>query len=70
MSCINLKGGVAKTTTSIAVAAIPGERISQTCPVHDLDPQTNATINLIGEAEWQKRDEAGLYSCSSPLRTN
>ena len=25
----------------------------------DLDPQTNATINLIGEEEWQKRDADG-----------
>jgi hypothetical protein len=24
------------------------------------DPQTNATINLLGEEEWKRRDDAGI----------
>jgi chromosome partitioning protein len=60
ISCINLKGGVAKTTTSIAVAEYLAKEFRKHVLFIDLDPQTNATINLIGEAEWQKRDEAGL----------
>lgn len=59
ISCINLKGGVAKTTTSIAVAENLAKEFNKHVLFIDLDPQTNATINLIGEREWQKRDEAG-----------
>ena len=59
LSFINLKGGVAKTTTSIAVAEIMAKEFRKHVLFIDLDPQTNATINLIGEAEWQKRDADG-----------
>jgi chromosome partitioning protein len=59
VSFINLKGGVAKTTTSIAVAEILARDFRKHVLYIDLDPQTNATINLIGEEEWQKRDADG-----------
>lgn len=59
ISFINLKGGVAKTTTSVAVAEILAKDFRKPVLFIDLDPQTNATINLIGEAEWQKRDLDG-----------
>lgn len=59
LSFINLKGGVAKTTTSVAVAEILAKELRKHVLFIDLDPQTNATINLIGEDEWQKRDSAG-----------
>lgn len=59
ISFINLKGGVAKTTTSVAVAEILAKNFRKHVLFIDLDPQTNATINLIGEDEWQKRNEDG-----------
>ena len=59
ISFINLKGGVAKTTTSVAVAEILAKEFRKHVLFIDLDPQTNATINLITEEEWQKRDAAG-----------
>ena len=59
ISFINLKGGVAKTTTSVAVAEILAKEFRKHVLFIDLDPQTNATINLITEDEWQKRDTDG-----------
>lgn len=59
ISFINLKGGVAKTTTSVAVAEILAKEFRKHVLFIDLDPQTNATINLIREEEWQKRDGDG-----------
>ena len=59
ISFINLKGGVAKTTTSVAVAEILAKEFRKHVLFIDLDPQTNATINLIKEEEWQKRDNDG-----------
>ena len=56
LSIINLKGGVGKTTLTVAVAevlATLGKRVL----VVDLDPQTNSTLMLIGEEEWKKRDK-------------
>ncbi|WP_425146441.1 ParA family protein [Deinococcus sp.] len=59
ISFINLKGGVAKTTTLVQLAEtlafIRGKRVL----VIDLDPQTNATLALIGEERWEACDEAG-----------
>lgn len=51
ISVINLKGGVAKTTTTVALAetySAMGKRVL----VIDLDPQTNSTLMLIGEQRW------------------
>jgi chromosome partitioning protein len=59
ISFINLKGGVAKTTTSVAVAEILAKDFRKHVLFIDLDPQTNATINLIKEEEWHKRDADG-----------
>jgi chromosome partitioning protein len=59
ISFINLKGGVAKTTTSVAVAEFLAKEHRKHVLFIDLDPQTNATINLIGESEWMKRDSDG-----------
>ena len=77
ISFINLKGGVAKTTTSVAVAEILAKEFRKHVLFIDLDPQTNATINLIKEQEWQKRDNDGrtlaqlfknkLYPKESPI---
>ncbi|WP_038183798.1 ParA family protein [Vibrio rhizosphaerae] len=58
VSFINLKGGVGKTTTAVNIAAAlaeNGERIL----VIDLDPQTNATVSLISQNEWQDCQDNG-----------
>lgn len=59
ISVINLKGGVAKTTTSVAIAEVLAKEFRKHVLFIDLDPQTNATINLIGEDDWKRRNEEG-----------
>ena len=59
ISFINLKGGVAKTTTTIAVAEILAAVHRKNVLLIDLDPQTNATIQLIDEQTWEDLDERG-----------
>ena len=56
-STINLKGGVAKTTTTVAVAETLSAEFGKRVLVIDLDPQTNATTMLIGENKWRKLNE-------------
>ena len=58
-SIINLKGGVGKTTLTLAMAHFLTIEHQQRVLVIDLDPQTNATVCLITEQEWQERDETG-----------
>ncbi|TMP70084.1 chromosome partitioning protein [Pseudoalteromonas sp. S1609] len=58
VSFINLKGGVGKTTTAVNIAsslAEDGKRVL----VIDLDPQTNATVSLISQTEWQECQDNG-----------
>ena len=59
ISTINLKGGVAKTTTTVAMAEMLSAEFGKTVLVVDLDPQTNATVMLIGEDEWKERNDKG-----------
>lgn len=56
VSIINLKGGVAKTTTTVQLAECLASEFSKRVLVIDLDPQTNATIALIGEEKWEEID--------------
>ena len=56
-STINLKGGVGKTTTTVALAEFMSGRLDKRVLVIDLDPQTNATVMLIGEEKWRKLNE-------------
>jgi chromosome partitioning protein len=58
-SIINLKGGVGKTTITLALAHFLALEHGKRVLVIDLDPQTNATVCLIPEMEWKKRDETG-----------
>ena len=51
-STINLKGGVGKTTTTVALADCISGTMHKRVLVIDLDPQTNATVMLIGEDRW------------------
>ena len=54
ISIINLKGGVGKTTTTVQLAECLASEFSKKVLVIDLDPQTNATIALIGEDKWKE----------------
>jgi chromosome partitioning protein len=58
-SLINLKGGVGKTTLTIALAHFLALEHHKRVLVIDLDPQTNATVCLIPEHQWKARDDAG-----------
>ena len=57
ISTINLKGGVGKSTTTVAMAEIMSAEFRQRGLVIDLDPQTNATVMLIGEDRWKQRND-------------
>ncbi len=59
LSFINLKGGVGKTTTAVAVAEILAQEERKHVLLVDLDPQTNATVTLITEKQWAEFDEDG-----------
>lgn len=59
ISTINLKGGVGKTHTTVALAEALSAYRNKKILVIDLDPQTNATTMLIGEQKWQKLNANG-----------
>ena len=59
LSTINLKGGVGKTTTTVALAEFLSAEMRKKILVIDLDPQTNATIMLIGEEKWAELNDNG-----------
>src|SRR4249919_3680041 len=58
-SIINLKGGVGKTTLTLALAHYLAAEHAKRVLVIDLDPQTNATIALVTERRWRERDQTG-----------
>ena len=60
ISTINLKGGVGKTTTTVALADFMSGRLGKRVLVIDLDPQTNATVMLIGEEKWRELNDLDL----------
>ncbi len=57
ISFINLKGGVGKTTTTVALAEFLTYEFNKKILVVDLDPQTNATILLINQDIWKEANE-------------
>lgn len=46
ISIINLKSGVAKTPTTVALAHILDSEFSKRVLIVDLDPQTNAVLEV------------------------
>ena len=67
ISFINLKGGVAKTTTTVGVATVLAGEYGKKVLVIDLDPQTNCTTMLIGEEKWKELDDKG-YTLATLFR--
>jgi chromosome partitioning protein len=55
VSFINFKGGVGKTTLCVEIAAAlaSSEGFREKVLIIDLDPQTNATLSLMTEKEWE-----------------
>lgn len=59
ISVINLKGGVGKTQMTVALAEFMALKYAKKVLVIDLDPQTNATLSLVGEEVWLEKDQKG-----------
>lgn len=59
ISMVNLKGGVAKTTTTVAVGEVLAGQYGKRVLVIDLDPQMSATVMLIGEQRWIDLNDRG-----------
>jgi chromosome partitioning protein len=57
ISLINLKGGVGKTTTTVALAEFLTLEKRKKVLVIDLDPQTNATVMLINQEVWKEAND-------------
>jgi len=57
ISTINLKGGVAKTTVTVALGEFLSAEHKKKVLIVDLDPQTNATVMLIGDKKWKALNE-------------
>ncbi len=63
VSFVNFKGGVGKTTLCVEIAAaLASHRFRERVLVIDLDPQTNATLFLMDEDDWQRHsNEIGSF---------
>lgn len=57
---INLKGGVGKTTTTVGLSQFLAAEYGKKVLVVDLDPQTNATVMLIGDELWKEHNDRKL----------
>ena len=60
IAVINLKGGVGKTTLTVALAEMLSAHHGKRVLVMDLDPQTNSTIMLIGQEKWKQLNKQDL----------
>lgn len=54
VSFINFKGGVGKTTLCVEIGASLAYKFGERVLLVDLDPQTNATLSLMREEDWQE----------------
>ncbi|MBO8159055.1 AAA family ATPase [Thermosyntropha sp.] len=59
ISIINLKGGVGKTTLAVALGEFLSLLHGLKVLIIDTDPQTNATVALMDEKEWKRRNVKG-----------
>lgn len=59
VSIINLKGGVGKTTLTVGLAEFLAVEHGKKVLVIDTDPQTNASIALVGEDQWRECNNKG-----------
>lgn len=59
ISMINFKGGVGKTFLTINIAKTLVQRFNKRVLIIDLDPQMNATIELMKSEEWEYIDANG-----------
>lgn len=59
ISLINLKGGVGKTTLTVALGEFFSLLYGLKVLIIDTDPQTNATVALMDEKEWKRRNIKG-----------
>lgn len=59
LSTINLKGGVGKTSITLALAEFLSLEHNKKVLLIDLDPQTNATVTLMDEATWLDKNKKG-----------
>lgn len=57
VSVINLKGGVGKTTTTVALTEFLVYEEGKRVLVIDLDPQTNSTVMLINQDRWKQAND-------------
>ncbi len=62
ISFINMKGGVAKTTSVVEVATILATEHKKKVLVIDLDPQTNATFSFMPFQDWEKIKDKGTIA--------
>ena len=59
IATINLKGGVGKTTLTVGLAEILAAAHRKKVLVIDLDPQTNASVAMLGEQRWADLNDKG-----------
>ena len=59
ISTVNMKGGVGKTTTLVGLAEMLVKEFKKKILMIDLDPQSNATLMLLGEERWQDLSRQG-----------
>ena len=59
IALINMKGGVAKTTTTVGLAEALVVNEGKKVLIIDLDPQTNATSILMDAQSWEKVNDEG-----------
>lgn len=57
ISMINLKGGVGKTTITLALADFISNILLKKVLVIDMDPQCNASMAFLGETRWLEKEE-------------
>lgn len=62
ISFINMKGGVAKTTSVVEVATLLATEHNKQVLVIDLDPQTNATLSFINLDQWERIKDVGTIA--------